>query len=271
MRGSSAASLESVRVGFEATLHDAGVQAAELGDQLFAVVDALLGSASLRRALSDPSRARQDKAALVRALLEGKADTRVVATMVALAEARWSADVDLVDGVEEFAAQAVLASAEAAGTLPEVEDELFRTDRMLIGQREVRRSLVDRGAAPQARADLARDLLVGKAQPATVQLVARAAFEPRGRTMSAMLARMGRLAARRRKLLVATVTTAAPLSPAQAERLEAMLTATYGRPVRLAIAVDPGTLGGLRVTVGSQVVDATIEGRLDDVRRRLAG
>ncbi|MCV2394084.1 F0F1 ATP synthase subunit delta [Actinotalea sp. M2MS4P-6] len=271
MRGTSAASLEAVRVGFEASLRAAGEQSVVLADQLYAVVDALLSSASLRRALSDPSRAAQDKAALVRQLLEGKAEPAVVDVMVDFAGARWSDDDDLVDGVEEFAAHAVLAAAEARGVLPEVEDELFRIDRMLIGQREVRRALVDRTASREARATLARTLLEGKAQPETVQLVARGAYEPRGRTMSAMLGRMGRLAARRRHLLVATVTAAAPLSPAQAERLEAMLEKTYGRPVRLAVAVDPQVLGGVRVKIGAQVVDATVEGRLDDVRRKLAG
>ncbi len=66
------------------------------------------------------------------------------------------------------------------------------------------------------------------------------------------------LAARRRQLLVAAVTAAAPLSAAQAERLAAVLERTYGREVRLTVAVDPEVIGGLRVQVGAQVVDATV-------------
>ncbi len=89
--------------------------------------------------------------------------------------------------------------------------------------------------------------------------------------MSAMLGRMGALAARRRQLLVAAVTAAAPISAAQAARLTAVLGRTYGREVRLTVAVDPEVVGGLRVQVGAQVVDATMLTRLDDVRRRLAG
>ncbi len=270
MRGTSEASLQVVRNGFDPVLRAAGAQAAELGGQLFAVVDALIGSAGLRRSLSDPSRTSQDKSDLVRALF-ADADRRVVEVLVQVAERRWSADEDLVEAVEEFAADAVLASAEADDALPAVEDELFRVDRMLVGEREVRRALVDRTATPTARAELARTLLTGKVHPATEQLVVRAAFEPRGRTMARMLVWFGALAARRRELLVATVTASAPLAPAQSARLEKMLEVAYGHPVRLAVAVDPALLGGLRVQVGAQVVDATVLGRLDEVRRKLAG
>lgn len=270
MRGTSAASLDAVRAGFEPVLRAAGVGAAELGGQLFQVVDLLTGSGSLRRALADPSRSGEDKANLARTLL-ASADPRVAAVVGEFARGRWSHEADLVDAVEEVAADSILASAQAAGTLEQVEDELFRFTRTLVGERELRRALVDRQAAPEQRAALARRVLEGKAEPQTVQLVERAAFGPYGRTMSRMLGRMGRLSARRRELLVASVTTAAELSPTQAGRLSAVLERTYGRPVQLAVVVDPDVIGGLRVRVGSQVVDSTVLSRLDDVRRRLAG
>lgn len=271
MRGTSAASLTTVRAGFEPVLAAAGAKASVLGAQLFAVVDALDGSASLRRALSDPSRDGAAKAALVTQLLGGQADERVVAVLGEIARARWSSDTDLVDAVDELAVNAVLASAQATGDLPRVEDELFRVDRLLVGQRELRAALVDRDATPAARSTLAHRLLDATAHAATAQLVARGATAPRGRTMAALLGYWGEQTARRRELLVATVTAAAPLSPAQEERLAAALTRTYGREVHLAVAVDPTVIGGLRVRIGSQVVDATVLGRVDDVRRRLAG
>lgn len=270
MRGASAASLEAVRAGFEPMLRTAGADASAVGAQLFAVTGDLVDNPGLRRAMSDPWRSGDDKAELARRVF-GAADPRVLEVVTELARGRWSSDVDLVDAVEELAAHAVLASAEATGDLPTVEDELFRFDRMLIGQRELRRALVDRVATRPARAELARRLLDGKVHPATQQLIVQAAYRPRGRRMSPMLARMGKLAARRREMLVATVTAAAPLGEAQTERLRAMLERSYGRKVRLAVAVEPSLIGGLKVQVGSQVVDATVLARLDGVRRQLAG
>lgn len=271
MRGISQASYDAVAEGFEPVLRAAGADAATLGEQLFAVVDALDGSGSLRRALSDPSRPGDAKADLVAALLAGKVDERVVAALQGLARGRWSAEADLTEAVERLAAEATLASAQAGGALEQVEDELFRLDRTLVGERPLRQALTDRRAAPQARATLVRDLLGSKVHPATLQLVERAARTPRGRTMAASLGDLGRIAAHRRQQLVAEVTAAVPLSTAQQARLGELLEQYYGRPVKLQVAVVPQVVGGIRVQVGSEVVDSTVLARLDDVRRRLAG
>src|SRR5690606_9227079 len=99
----------------------------------------------------------------------------------------------------------------------------------------------------------------------------RGARVPRGRTMTKTLTDLGRLAAHRRKLLVAAVTAAVVPSKAQTDRLTRLLTTAYGRPVQLNVAVDPRVVGGMRVQVGDEVVDSTVLGRLEDVRRRLAG
>jgi F-type H+-transporting ATPase subunit delta len=77
-------------------------------------------------------------------------------------------------------------------------------------------------------------------------------------------------AARRRQQVVAHVVAAAPLTTEQRDRLEAALQRRYGR-VRLNIDVDPSVLGGIRVQVGSELVDGTVTTRLDEARRRLAG
>ncbi|WP_284329394.1 F0F1 ATP synthase subunit delta [Demequina litorisediminis] len=50
-----------------------------------------------------------------------------------------------------------------------------------------------------------------------------------------------------------------------------MLKDAYGRDIQINVAVDPEVLGGIRVQVGSEVVDGTIISKLDDARRRLVG
>ena len=55
MRGTSLASLGAAQLRFEPVLSAAGAQGITLGEQLFAVVDALDSSGSLRRTLSDQS------------------------------------------------------------------------------------------------------------------------------------------------------------------------------------------------------------------------
>jgi F-type H+-transporting ATPase subunit delta len=104
----------------------------------------------------------------------------------------------------------------------------------------------------------------------TQVLARRAAVAPRGRRYVATLGHIGDLVAARRSRTVATVTTAADLGTAQRERLADILARAYGREMQVQVLVDPHVLGGLRVQVGPEVIDATVLARLADARRRLA-
>lgn len=269
MRGTSRASLATAEERWEPVLDAAGAQSSELGEQLFALVDALDSSGSLRRTLADPSIEGDAKAGLVGRLLAA-ADPRVVEAAQGLVRSRWSADADLSEAAEHLAFHAVLATAEADDSLPRVEEELFRFSRALAGQREVRRTLFDTSVPAAARAQLVEDILAGRTSPVTATLAKRLAAAPRGRRYVPALGHLADLIAARRQRQVATVSTATPLTDAQRDRLVEILERAYGRVVQLNVVLDPNVLGGLRVQVGPQVVDATVLARLADARRRLA-
>ncbi len=270
MRGTSRASLAAAEGRFDPVLAAAGAQASDLGEQLFALVDALDSSGSLRRTLADPSIDGEAKAGLAGRLLAA-ADPRAVEAAQGLVRSRWSADADLADAVEHLAFHAVLARAENDGTLERVEEELFRFSRALAGQREVRRTLFDSSVLRHARVKLVDDILAGRTSPVTAIVARRAAAAPRGRRYVATLGHLADLIAARRQRQVATITTATDLSAAQRDRLGGILRQAYGRDVQLNVVHDTSVLGGMRIQVGPQVVDSTVLARLADARRRLAG
>jgi F-type H+-transporting ATPase subunit delta len=96
MRGTSRGSLQGAADRFEPVLTAAGVDAARLGEQMFALVDALEGSGSLRRTLTDPSIPGEAKAGLARRLL-ADADPAVADVVADLVSQRWSAEDDLTE------------------------------------------------------------------------------------------------------------------------------------------------------------------------------
>lgn len=68
----------------------------------------------------------------------------------------------------------------------------------------------------------------------------------------------------------AIVTSAVALSEEQRAGLEEQLVRISGGPVLLTERVDAGVLGGLRVSLGGRLLDGTIRGRLDDIRRKVS-
>ena len=70
--------------------------------------------------------------------------------------------------------------------------------------------------------------------------------------------------------LTARLLSVCPPDDAQRARLEEVLAKKYGRPVELSWQEDKTASGGFRIEVGSEVIDWTAEGRLGQLKERLA-
>lgn len=254
---------------FEAAVGQAGDRASAIGDALFQVAGLLDARAAVRRALTDPGRTAADREALARRLLGGRLDDAAVDVMADAVQERWGQPSWLVAAVLRFGVQAHLAAAEANGRLSSVEDEVFRFTQVLRAERALRAALLDRTAPAEAKSNLVRTLLEGKAQPETVRLVEYAALERRERSLEGELEHIAELAAERQQQRVAVVRVATALSDDHRDRLRRALSAQVGTSVQLNVVVEPELVGGIKVEIGDEVVDGTVLGRLDDARRQL--
>ncbi|AIS00557.1 F0F1 ATP synthase subunit delta [Streptomyces glaucescens] len=271
MNGASREALAAARERLDALTDHTSVDAARLADELAAVTALLDREVSLRRVLTDPAQAGEAKAELVQRLIGGQVGGETADLLAGLVRSRWSQSRDLVDALEELANTADLTAAQKAGTLDDVEDELFRFGRIVAGNTELRAALTDRKAGVHAKGELLRSLLGGRTAVTTERLVTRLVTAPRGRSLEAGLESLSKLAADRRNRMVAVVTSAVPLSDAQKQRLGAALAKLYGRQMHLNLDVDPEVLGGIRVQVGDEVINGSIADRIGDAERRLAG
>ncbi|MDR1189979.1 MAG: F0F1 ATP synthase subunit delta [Bifidobacteriaceae bacterium] len=270
MRGGSLASVDAARAALDRELGPASpAAAATRSAELFALVDALDTNPPALRALANPNRPAAAKRDMVAAMMAGHDPTaiRYAGEVVA---ARWSHDRDLADALEQLGIEAALIGIEAAGGLEAFEDELRAVERFLAGQRAVRLALAEPDAEPDARVQLAKRLLADLLAPATMDLVAQVVRSPRRRSLVGSLILLEELSAARRGRMVATVSVAGPINAAQTERLSQILQDAYGHAFRLDIVTDPGMVGGLRVAVGSDLLDATLLARLTSLRRAIA-
>lgn len=269
MRGLSRSSFATVEERFNTVA--ASADFGRLAEDLNAVADLLDREHGLRRSLSDPARPAAQKAEVARVLLTGRICDAALETTVAAVEAKWSRSHDLPDALERLGVVAACAEAESQGRLDDLEDELFRFSRILASSPELRRALTDPDAPAEGKRRLLEDLLGGKVTSATLRLITHLVLHPRGRSLEQGLEEFGTLAAQQRQRLVAVVRSAVPLSEAQKRRLVTWLRASYGRDVHLNVEVDPRVLGGFSIRIGDEIIDTTIAGRIEEVRRRLAG
>jgi F-type H+-transporting ATPase subunit delta len=92
------------------------------------------------------------------------------------------------------------------------------------------------------------------------------AAKPRG--YMAVLTHFQRLVKLDIERRTARVESAAPLSPAQQTELTSSLGRNYGPGLNISFSHNPSLLGGLRIKVGSDVVDGTVQGRLNALAER---
>ncbi|GHD33661.1 F0F1 ATP synthase subunit delta [Nocardiopsis kunsanensis] len=249
---------------------DAARNAVSLGGELFEVVALFDREHSLRRWLADQANPVEAKTGLIGQVLEGKASPSTVLVVNDVVSQPWSGARDMTDALERLAVYATVASVRGT-QLDELEDELFRFQRIVVSEPELRAALTQEGVEASHRHSLVENLLSGKVNSATLALVSEAVVRPRGRTLEQALEYLGKVVADRAQRYIAVVRSAHPLSEDRLERLRSLLTRKYGREIHLNTEVDPQVVGGLSVRVGDEVIDGTIAGRIAAVQRRLAG
>jgi F-type H+-transporting ATPase subunit delta len=240
--------------------------ASGLGDDLFAVVDALESSPSLRRAVTDPGTPERNRQQLAHAVLDGKVSDTAVNVVAEGAAMRWAGGRTFAAALERQAVRATLMGAENADQLENTEDELFRFARLVDGNSGLRNALGDRSVPLAHRQELVGSLLAGKASDATITLAKRA-VAARERTFAQTIEGYVTLAAAQKNRMVATVRVAEPLTDEQRERLRQTLRAQAGRDVAIQEVIDENVVGGVRVELGDEVIEGTVASRLHDVRR----
>jgi F-type H+-transporting ATPase subunit delta len=269
--GSSRQSLVASRTALDAAIKGASAaSASELSSHLFFAADVFAGNTSLRRAITDPSRDKAAKAALVKDLFGKSTGALAVSLMSDVSALRWSATKDVIHVIEQLAIEAEASAANISNELDRVEDEFFETSRLVADNFELRKALVSVGSI-DAKSALIAEVLGKKASSSTVKLASALVSHLRGRSIEAAFADYLFGLANRRNRLIAVVRTASALTDAQATRLATVLEKKVGQPIRINVQIDPTILGGVSIKFADELVDGSVVNRLANAGRALVG
>lgn len=265
MRRSTTLTLNQALSAWQALLADVGERALEYAREIFGARGVIEDQAALTRALIDPARDGEDRAALATKVFSGSAASPVVDLIAGLVRGKIASPADLSEALEYAGIDTILIAAQQAGRLDKVEEELYRAVMMLSDESRLRAVLGDAGIEPEARIKLS-DTIFAELTEYSRALIDRALEVTDNHNLIALLRQWIVRCGERAEHLVGIVTVASPLSREQEERLTRILEKKYDRPVELHVGVDPAVIGGMRIRVGSEVIDSTLASRINHLK-----
>ena len=130
---------------------------------------------------------------------------------------------------------------------------------------------LDNPAVPIAvRRDALHKALGGNVSPHALNLCLLLTQRRRFSILPHVSAEYDALLRRSRGIVAATVTTPGQLPADELAAVRGRVEQLAGGPVELAQATDPSLIGGLTVRIGDRLIDASVRGRLERLRERLA-
>nr|WP_241429289.1 F0F1 ATP synthase subunit delta [Agrococcus sp. ARC_14] len=182
-----------------------------------------------------------------------------------MARQRWSSAADILAAIDSAGIRvAVRAAGEA-----DVAGEIASFQRIVASDAELELALGGLRGSADDKARLVERLLAGRSSEATAVILDHLVRAPRGRRIGQLVRGAATEVASAAGRSLATVTTAREIPAAQLDRLRVGLESQYGRSLQLQQIVDPAVLGGLRVSIGDDIIDGTVRSKFTDLRLQL--
>ncbi len=165
--------------------------------------------------------------------------------------------------------------AEAAFQVALSEDQLdgWQSDLAasvtMLGRPDVEPTVHSPAVPLRERVEIVRQLLEPRIAPGPLRLVTLVVERGKVHDLPRISDEYTRLLNAHRGVVMATVTSAVPLTTEETVAIQSRVEAMAGARVDLRTAVDPDLLGGLTIQVRDRLLDASIRGRLERLRDQL--
>ena len=272
MKAASREAQTRVAEKLDAFLRNAGDNvstAAQVGTELFLVVDQLENHRPLRVAVADTSLKPEQRSGMISDVFNGKVGDATLTVLKEAAEQDWSTPREFREGLVHLGRRALLRGAENESKLEHVENELFALSRLLEREGELTQLLSDRRATADQKRQLLASVLYGKVTMYTEALALQVIGRPEHNPVDDIAA-VSRESAELTGKTVAEVASATELTDAQRDALADKLGKIYGREMAIHSEVDPSLLGGVTIRVGDELIDGSTRGKLQRLRADMA-
>ena len=170
--------------------------------------------------------------------------------------------------VQRVYAEALLEASRDKDSIAQVREEFDAFAAALAESADLRGFLRNPQVETETKLSALDDLLAG-ADKTFLNFVHLLAEKGRIAEAEAVHEEFGRLLAREEHVLELELTTAVELSDKEAAKVVKQIEEASGRSVVATRTVDPDIIGGIVVQAGSRRADASVRGRLDQLREEL--
>ena len=171
--------------------------------------------------------------------------------------------------IAEVYARSLFEVAKENDVLDEVHDELGEFTDALSGNRELQVFFFSPYFSSEEKKDGIRKVVKG-ADERFVRFLELLAERHRMPVLFRIRRAFEGLWAEENKLLPVTITSAIELDDKTVKQIGKRIEEQTGRRIEHTAVVDPDVIGGLAVQVGNVVMDGTVRGRLEKLRREVA-
>ncbi|MGH3011966.1 MAG: ATP synthase F1 subunit delta [Gaiellaceae bacterium] len=165
-------------------------------------------------------------------------------------------------------AEALLEAARDQDRLDRVREELGDFVAAIEASDELRSLLRNPQIEPHVKRD-ALEAALGEADPLVRNFLLLLAEKGRIAEVEEIQAELERQIALAERVLELELTTAVELSDEEAAKVVGQIEQAAGRKVEATRRVDPDLIGGVVIQAGSQRLDASVRGRLNQLRQEL--
>lgn len=232
---------------------------------LFGASRALAGQSQLTAALTDQAAPVEARETLAKTVFVD-VDPAALAVLTSAAAQRWSESADLRSAIFTLGVRAAAKTGDSTA----IANELLGVSRVIAENPELELALSGRSGTAQSKAALAQKVFGGQLSEAANLIVQSIVIAPGRARARAALQNAVNIVSGAGGQKVATVHSAQALTAPQRKQLEQTLGARYEQPVALNEVVDPSLIGGLRIQVGDDVIDGTVQARLAELRQKIA-
>ncbi len=166
-------------------------------------------------------------------------------------------------------ATALFNAASKAGIIDQVESDLGLISYVLESSPRLTEALQAPLVPAENKRAILESIFGGKVHEITLSYLNLLVDKRREEAMIATEAAYIDLANEARGIITVDVTSAVELTPEEAARLKAKLSAMTGKVAELAVRVDPSIIGGVIVKIGDRVIDGSVKGQLAALREEL--